>query len=369
VERNRFKEQSTVAIAKLRSEDAVVPAPPVDVPLATIPMEPSAATFSSGVALRKIHVMIVLDRSGSMGPACPLLLAAAGRFSRLFADGRDWVGVVSYGGSVQVPLPLTDHFFDEASKSLSEIRCSGSTNTSEALETAQLELRKHDDPEAINAVVLFTDGRPNSMSANWPVKTDLPGKRCIPGQDPEVAATLMLTGGAFSAERAPVVLFAPVGATQATENFGSSSNPCFGLDAAKQYAYLPEGDLHGVPFTGTRPLERFATGPFAGKVRNDVPANITNAIANQMENAFQWMRSGPPVPTYTYVIGFSNSRAPDGPAPLDELRSLANDSSAGSFDSTQPPGLAVAVDTPEEFFPAFIRVREEMIRRATPHQR
>src|SRR5262249_44060932 len=50
----------------------------------------------------------------------------------------------------------------------------GYTNTSQALRLAYEELRTLNQPGALNAVVLFTDGRPTAFTASFPVRASSP---------------------------------------------------------------------------------------------------------------------------------------------------------------------------------------------------
>ncbi len=159
------------ALAALLREDAE-PAPPDAASVTPAAGGPRpAVTFKAEVALQKMHAVLVLDRSTSMFEDCDFLRAAATRFSRLFVAERDLVGVVDYGLSIDNALPLTDHFQDDAPDRISKIQCQGATNTGEALEAARKELAEHEDPEAMDAVILFTDGVPNVLTAEWPIKT------------------------------------------------------------------------------------------------------------------------------------------------------------------------------------------------------
>jgi hypothetical protein len=171
------------------------------------------------------------------------------RFSRLFAAGRDSVGIIAYGLAVEPTLPLTDRFQTEAPDRISKLQCFGATNTGEALEAAQKELAEHEDPEAINAVILFTDGVPNVLTANWPVKAPMKGCRgqigfcnqppeiCDEGAGGTLAGTLMPTYGEGH--------FEPPGLSEAEElnqerAKNRSINSCFGANAAENLAYIPE---------------------------------------------------------------------------------------------------------------------------------
>jgi hypothetical protein len=155
-ELTRLKKEHEAVLARLTKEDPVPIIPPqaIDSP-APSPEELGGAKFSANAELRKIHAMLVLDRSGSMNnnDACRALRAAAIRFSRLFVDGRDSLGIVSFNDTAELNLALNDHFQLDAPDTIDQLKCRGNTNTGEALEMAQRELAQHDDPEALNAVI------------------------------------------------------------------------------------------------------------------------------------------------------------------------------------------------------------------------
>ncbi len=116
---------------------------------------------------------------------------------------------------------------------------------------------------------------------------------------------------------------------------------------------------------GSHALERYQAGPLAGKIRVDSPETILNAIANQVENEAQRLRTGTPKPALVYVVGFRNQVARDAITSLESLQVLANDPGGPSFQADQPAGLAILTYEPEEFWPAFQRVREDLVRHAT----
>lgn len=376
-ELTRRKRQNAAGIARLMTEDAIPPSAPAAAPAPSpIPEElQSAAKFSADVALRKIHAVLVLQRSGSMMNTCQFMLAAATRFSRLFAEGRDSLGVISYGSTVQLRMPLTDHFFMDAPNRISQIECFGSTNTGEALEIAQQQLARHEDPEALNAVILITNGRLRAMTAEWPIQAR-PADECSNPTDRCTAPPVVCTevrDGILPAVLLPInsgaspyrVAFIPAGWSETEERhlsaFDTKRNSCFGMAAFASYAYMPEHDLHGVPFTGTKPLERYPSGPYAGKIRVDVMQNVMNAAVNQVDNAARELRSVPKNAPLVYVIGIADNNG----ASLDDLRRLANDPRGSSYDQNQPSGMAILTSSPDEFFPAFWSVRQDLIQHAT----
>lgn len=355
--------EAVEALKRGASNPPPEPEPDVAAVIAPAQAPPPEATFHSEVDLKKIHAVLVLDRSASMGPACEFLKASAVRFVDLFVEGRDSVAIIDFGLSVDTMLPMTDFFHVAAEQSIPDMPCIGATNTGAALEAAYAELAEHQDPDSMNAVVLFTDGIPNVLSAKWPVKflpqRSGPSKECNESQDGSVAATFMPTYG---------LAFEPAGITLDQEFHLSANNPpgsCFGFSALMNYAYIPEADLNGVPLEGKRPLQRYQDGTWSGHIsRDDVPTML-NAIANEVENAARRLRTAAPQPVSLYVIGFKNPKASDAVRSLADLLDLANDPAGPSFNRHEPAGHALLIDEPERFWDAFLQIREEIVKRAS----
>ena len=352
----RARLERAKALEALKAGDDVQPDTPV------VPVQYSGGaeavhpevTFSMDAALRKMHAVLVLDQSSSMiwGGSCDYMKAAAARFSQLFVEGRDSVSVISFGGGVHVLLPLTDQFLQDAPQSISTLQCNGVTNTGEALEIAQEELARHEDPDAMKTVVLFTDGQPTALVASLPVK---PGQCLGPflGELPVLIEASGLESRVYPPD--------PDENDEARPDAKVKRGSCLAQQNIYNFPYLPEQDLRGVSVVGSHPLQRFADGPYAGRIRFDVPGNVLNAVANEVENAVRRLHAAPN-PILVYVIGFENRS--QRPIPLDYLRLLANDPSSARFDPKKPAGMAILTHDPEAFFPAFQSVRQDLVKHA-----
>jgi Flp pilus assembly protein TadG len=152
----------------------------------------SAATVAaSGMAARRdVVLVLVLDRSSSMTPALPALQQGATYFVSQFQAGRDRLGLVAFGGSAIVAYPPTDwgkawnsgtltgpdtafqNIPDSSASpniltSISNITIGTNTGTADALMLAYKELQAANQPGALNVIVLWTDGQPNGITANF----------------------------------------------------------------------------------------------------------------------------------------------------------------------------------------------------------
>jgi len=153
---------------------------------------------SRGTASRRDVVMvIVIDRSGSMGTELPAVQAGAEYFVSQFAANRDKLGLVLMAGSSIVAYPPGDwlttppatigavttstgpdvNFKSSGNPAIDTpnlmtslenmVSSGGNTGMAEALTLAHYELQKIDEPGALNIIVLWTDGEPNGITADF----------------------------------------------------------------------------------------------------------------------------------------------------------------------------------------------------------
>ncbi len=143
---------------------------------------------SRGTASRRDVVMvIVIDRSGSMGTELPAVQAGAEYFVNQFSAGRDKLGLVLMAGSSIVAYPPADWGKypptgavgpDVNFKGSTEtpnmvtslqnmVSSGGNTGMAEAMMMAYYELQAADEPGALNIIVLWTDGEPNGITADF----------------------------------------------------------------------------------------------------------------------------------------------------------------------------------------------------------
>jgi len=129
---------------------------------------------------RDVNLILVLDRSGSMqdtptnGQPCTTMKNSATTFVNMFAEGRDRLSLITFGGA-WYPNYLPSMNFKTSSPSLptaiSNISCSGGTASGTAVWNAYQQLVTINEPGALNLIVFFTDGYANMTHADYPVKT------------------------------------------------------------------------------------------------------------------------------------------------------------------------------------------------------
>lgn len=178
---------------------------------------PSLKIAASGTATRRTLVMmLILDVSGSMGsrqtsvgtiPAtvsassrsCDAMIYAAARFIRYFSP-YDYVGLTTFSSSSRVVYPPSTQFKAAGSAGMTDdlagLNCSGGTNTAPALNISWDEIKGVGLKLALNAIVLFTDGMPNQVTGDWPLRTQIdtrygPGPTYSTGSAPPTNTNLL----------------------------------------------------------------------------------------------------------------------------------------------------------------------------------
>jgi Ca-activated chloride channel family protein len=115
---------------------------------------------------RPTNVYLVVDTSGSMaGTKLGRTKEALQAFVAQIRGDRDEVGLIEFGSDVKLfesLRPLDDHSRQELIQRISDMESSGETAMIDAIWEAYGDLQETGDTEAINAVVVMTDGRENN---------------------------------------------------------------------------------------------------------------------------------------------------------------------------------------------------------------
>lgn len=115
---------------------------------------------------RNVNLMLVVDRSTSLSDtgSCPTLASDSQLFVQSFSNNRDRMGLVTFGTYYNVDFAPNFNFQSSMTTMLGNLQCSGFTNSAAAFSTAYQTLKGLADQNALNVVVLFTDGQPNTIT-------------------------------------------------------------------------------------------------------------------------------------------------------------------------------------------------------------
>ncbi len=137
----------------------------------------SVTVNANGTATRRgLVMMLVLDKSSSMNTAsnptaCQAMVTAAQNFITSFSP-YDHIGMVSFDYTAHLDYPPSASYGDGSlNTAIGNITCNNNTNTTSALEMAYQQIKNQNLPLAENVIVLFTDGSPNGVSCDFPLRT------------------------------------------------------------------------------------------------------------------------------------------------------------------------------------------------------
>jgi Mg-chelatase subunit ChlD len=342
---------------------------------------------SAQAARRDANIMVILDRSGSMSSAISQLVTSADWFEGNFAPGRDKVGLVTFGGTYNLIKPTTSFSPSvvNAINTLDSGTVNGTTNHSQPLWVAYQALAEANEPTALNAIVFFTDGQPNTITADWQPKLATLAN-CNKG----------LTGGVYN----PVIGFVLtyVGSTSTAGLFATTMIPPYQPDSTavgtKPTAYVStasdandplaerillstssgcnfwnnhdniSADLNGIPTVDiygnetNRSASRYkvaSLSPFSG-------SGLVNAAFNAGDEAARRMRAGVlGTPTPIVPLIDTISLVTTGPIDPIYMKRLANTLDSPIYDSTKPTGLYVAVNTTADLQSAFVQIASQIL--------
>lgn len=333
---------------------------------------------ASATAVRRdVNVSFVMDRSGSLAlsGSCVPLQQAAISFVSHFANGRDNVGLVTFATSSLPDFPIANDFLS-ASPSvptiLGSLTCTGDTNTSQGLWEGYSQLVSLNQPNALNVLLLFTDGYPTAVTATFPINSS---SSCS-SQTPKTAAlgagfysgaptTPVAVGGLWNplAPPQPLTVDDTVGPAGNYSGCGYASNwPNSQWNVSNDVTYMPNTDYYGNAMnTNYQPVTYYDGN---GDINLD-PASVMNASWNAADSAGYRIRQGATVPGVgaglpsitVFTIGLGNA----GGVPNDFLERVANDPRASNYDSTRPTGTYIYAPTSAELSDAFATIASQIL--------
>ena len=135
------------------------------------------------------------------------MVSAAKTFVGQFAEGSDYIGLVSYSDNAMVQSAPVQNFqtvlgYSNATGSgtglLDKISCYGGTATAEGLSLGYQLVYQTNLPGALNVLMLETDGLPNTVTMNfWDSTNSLPGLLSTSGCKDAEATPKTVAGGGF----------------------------------------------------------------------------------------------------------------------------------------------------------------------------
>lgn len=294
---------------------------------------------------RDVNVMMVIDRSGSLetAGACPAVRTAANSFVDKFANGRDRLGLVSFNGASMLDYAPTLNFKDAPALStkIAAIRCGGWTGMSQALWLGYQQLVNLDERGALNVILLFTDGRPTALTADFPIRT-VSDQRYgdgvnLPPNYPSTSTlyTMARSNCASTAAKRGFIAVGNFNARGTTEGLrrhdlyvtteallpGNADNAgcAFRTNAnsvRRDISYIPAVDAYQNSTINQlyKTTERFPAGhPYVGQIRPDSPLALRNAAYNATDNAASRIRADRNLDVTIYVIGLGGTGGTETP--------------------------------------------------------
>jgi Flp pilus assembly protein TadG len=388
---------------------------------------------STGTASRRgLVMMMVLDISGSMNnyyngsTACQTMVQAAANFANNFS-AYDELGLVAFESIAHLKYPISSNWKvgNALVNEINSLTCTSSTNTTAALNLAYGQIKSANQPLALNAIVLFTDGMPNSISAAYPLRTQA-DQRYGFGGGPSGCANnnarcnmpvCTTTSGTVTGAISQWPNFLGTGHTSGlSKDFDSDPTPSgfpsgcpTNNDGLRQtLAYIPDTDrfgnsTHGFNDTWVYPVNWqcnpsgtcaytgglftnyptvgsgsnfFQSGPYTGKWRFDQPTSIGAASMNSAINQANAIRSDTNYnviihsifllgngtdPVQKYFLPFVSNLPEVPPLPLYEPTGTAAVPNP-YYDSTQQQGLFFAASDKSQLAGLFAKIASSLLR-------
>ena len=318
---------------------------------------------------RDVNVVVVMDRSGSLtiSNSCTPLKGAAVSFVNKFANGRDNMALVTFATSSTPDFLIADNF-QTASPSvptiLNSVNCTGGTNTSQGLWEGYQQLVALNQPNALNVILLFTDGYPNTFTATYPIKST---SSCT-NKNPKTGVLAAAYANPLTQPTSPSAIFGIMVSLATAQPMASDQTPgpptSQGGDAGCAYASNLQNvasDIQSIPTTdawGNNMNTGYQAVTINGGNINVDPTSVQNAGWNAADSAALRVRQSTTIPNIRiFSIGLGNS----GGVPADFLERAANDPRASNFDANYPAGAYFFAPQSSDISDAFAQVASAIL--------
>ncbi|HLG95484.1 MAG TPA: TadE/TadG family protein [Bryobacteraceae bacterium] len=352
----------------------------------------SVSMTASGVAVRRnVNVMLVIDRSQSLQDEgnCGTLKTDAQAFVNSFVEGQDKLGMVTFGTSYHYDFAFNTTFKSTMTTDLSNLVCSGFTNAAAGFSYGFNQLVGLGDQNALNVIVFFTDGEPNTMTfgvnpstgaATSTANSPLPyksGSACVPANTNlsgviagDASTHYNAWGGVFNWTNSGIPVssdFNPntsfTGCAYRSSSLGSGNSASFSSDIAS----LPATDAFGNATNSTWAGGTNGSFPYSVTLNGNwyYLQNLENAGINTLDNAAQNARvaaAAAGIPYVVYTIGLNPNIY--GSVNQELLRRVANDPASAVYQSTYAAGTFYYVPSATQLNQAFSDIASDILRLA-----
>jgi hypothetical protein len=219
-------------------------------------------------------------------------------------------------------------------------------------------------PNALNVVLLFTDGYPNTFTATYPIK----GSSSCTNKNPKTGVLAAAYANPLTAPTTPSAIFGIMTYVATAQPMASDQTvgPPAGQGGSAGCSYASNlqnvgNDIQDIPttdFWGNNMNTGYQPVTMSGSNIHVDPYSVQNAGWNAADSAALRIRQSITIPNIrVFSIGLGNS----GGVPADFLERVANDVRASNFDGTYPTGIYVYAPTSSDISDAFASVASEIL--------
>lgn len=327
-------------------------------------------TATAASTRRDVNIIMVLDRSGSLANSnsCDDLREASKQFVDQFVDGRDRVGMITFGTSYRVDFGMANDFKSKSGTTLpmmiDNVSCIGGTNSAAAYWLGYQQLVAINEPGTLNVILFFTDGKPNTLhmpnleikaSSTCTNKSDRNGVVTPAGS--QIWGIFKPIETALPPAPNPdwVILSGTPGSNGCAyaSNFSSVTSDVVALTKT---GAANEVDVNGNALTGYKtPLNRDD-----GRLKLEA-TTVTNAGINALVNAAARARTesvASGLDVVTFAIGLGGPSAADD----DMMKRVANTADSPTYNSAHPLGIYAYADDATQLDQVFSQVASDVLR-------